>query len=315
MPATQIQLRRDTGANWASEDPILADGEIGIETDASPVKFKIGDGSTAWTSLAYFSSGTGGGHTIEAEGIPLTDRPALNFAGGGIFASDDVGNSRTNVVVDETTIGDLIAGSTEDTTPADADRFGFWDAVATALQYVKWANIKATLKTYFDSLYQPLDSDLTAIAGLSPTDDDIIQRKAGAWVNRTLTQLWTDLKAITGFPIDGTWTPTGTPGTNVAAMTPHLMNYIRVGDQVTYNGLVEIDTTATGAFTCFLTVPIASDFQSGDDASGNGTQPGAGTPNVISIREDQTNNRLQLDGYAQSTANTFYRLAGGYRIR
>ncbi len=40
---------------------------------------------------------------------------------------------------------------------------------------------------------QTLDSDLTAIAGLSPTNDDIIQRKSGAWVNRTLAQLITDI--------------------------------------------------------------------------------------------------------------------------
>lgn len=40
---------------------------------------------------------------------------------------------------------------------------------------------------------QPLDSDLTAIAGLTPSDNDILQRKAGAWVNRTPTQLKSDL--------------------------------------------------------------------------------------------------------------------------
>jgi hypothetical protein len=37
------------------------------------------------------------------------------------------------------------------------------------------------------------DADLTTIAGLSPTDNDIIQRKSGAWTNRTLAQLKTDL--------------------------------------------------------------------------------------------------------------------------
>jgi hypothetical protein len=40
---------------------------------------------------------------------------------------------------------------------------------------------------------QPLDSDLTAIAALTPTNDDIIQRKAGAWTNRTPAQVKTDL--------------------------------------------------------------------------------------------------------------------------
>lgn len=40
---------------------------------------------------------------------------------------------------------------------------------------------------------QPLDSDLTAIAALAPVNDDVIQRKAGAWTNRTPAQLKTDL--------------------------------------------------------------------------------------------------------------------------
>jgi hypothetical protein len=40
---------------------------------------------------------------------------------------------------------------------------------------------------------QPLNSDLTAIAGLTPTNDDVLQRKAGAWTNRTPAQLKTDL--------------------------------------------------------------------------------------------------------------------------
>ena len=48
-----LQLRRDTAANWTSNDPTLAEGEIGVETDT--LKFKIGDGSTVWTSLGYAS--------------------------------------------------------------------------------------------------------------------------------------------------------------------------------------------------------------------------------------------------------------------
>ena len=51
--ATQIQLRRDTAANWTSANPTLAAGELGLETDTT--YYKIGTGSTAWTSLAYGS--------------------------------------------------------------------------------------------------------------------------------------------------------------------------------------------------------------------------------------------------------------------
>ena len=53
---TQIQIRRGTAAQWTSANPTLASGEFGYETDTG--KFKVGDGSTAWTSLTYKASGT-----------------------------------------------------------------------------------------------------------------------------------------------------------------------------------------------------------------------------------------------------------------
>lgn len=43
------------------------------------------------------------------------------------------------------------------------------------------------------SAYQPLDSDLTTIAGLTATTDNIMQAKAGAWSSRTPAQVKTDL--------------------------------------------------------------------------------------------------------------------------
>lgn len=51
--AVQIQLRNDTAANWASANPTLARGEVGIENDTALMK--VGDGSTAWNSLGYVS--------------------------------------------------------------------------------------------------------------------------------------------------------------------------------------------------------------------------------------------------------------------
>ena len=51
--AIQIQFRRDTAAEWTAENPVLAEGELGLETDTN--KYKIGDGATAWNSLAYSS--------------------------------------------------------------------------------------------------------------------------------------------------------------------------------------------------------------------------------------------------------------------
>lgn len=47
-----IQLRRGTAAEWASVNPILADGEEGLETDTG--YRKVGDGITRWNALQYF---------------------------------------------------------------------------------------------------------------------------------------------------------------------------------------------------------------------------------------------------------------------
>lgn len=50
--ATRMQQRRGSASQWTSANPILAAGEIGIETDTQ--KFKIGNGITNWSSLGYF---------------------------------------------------------------------------------------------------------------------------------------------------------------------------------------------------------------------------------------------------------------------
>ena len=49
--AVQIQLRNDTAAAWTAANPILAQGEIGIESDTKLIK--VGDGITNWNALEY----------------------------------------------------------------------------------------------------------------------------------------------------------------------------------------------------------------------------------------------------------------------
>ena len=56
---THMQMRSDTEANWISNDPLLMMGELGLTTDGeNKGRFKIGDGATAWSGLAYYGSGT-----------------------------------------------------------------------------------------------------------------------------------------------------------------------------------------------------------------------------------------------------------------
>jgi hypothetical protein len=51
-----MKQRYDTAANWTAQNPTLLAGEIGIESDTK--KWKVGTGSTAWTSLTYAIGGT-----------------------------------------------------------------------------------------------------------------------------------------------------------------------------------------------------------------------------------------------------------------
>lgn len=61
------------------------------------------------------------------------------------------------------TIGAVIAAATGKTTPVDADTLALSDSAASnATKKVTWANVKATLKAYFDPLYQPLVTALTS---------------------------------------------------------------------------------------------------------------------------------------------------------
>jgi Major tropism determinant N-terminal domain len=52
----QIQVRRDTTANWLAVDPVLAQGEIGY--DLSTNQIKVGNGTTKWSGLSYVTGGS-----------------------------------------------------------------------------------------------------------------------------------------------------------------------------------------------------------------------------------------------------------------
>jgi hypothetical protein len=104
--ADKIQLRRDTAANWTSANPTLASGEIGLETDTD--KVKIGDGSTAWTSLGYVID-TGG--YLQSSDIGVTvqgyDADTAKYDAGTANFTGTLQNGGSNVLVD-TDIGSTV---------------------------------------------------------------------------------------------------------------------------------------------------------------------------------------------------------------
>lgn len=85
-----------------------------------------------------------------------------------------------------TTIGALINGATAKTTPVDADMVGLMDSAASnVVKKLSWANIKATLKTYFDTVYAQLAGSISQAFSVSQlevghaTDTSITRVSAG----------------------------------------------------------------------------------------------------------------------------------------
>lgn len=157
--ALYVQFLRKTAATWTSDNTVLKAGQVGIETDTRLGKF--GDGTTAWNSLLYMW-GAPGGYTPGGTDVAVAD--------GGTGASTASG-ARTNL--------GLVIGT----------------------------DVEAH------------DADLTTIAGLAPSNDDVLQRKAGAWTNRTPAQLKTDL-ALAEADITGLVSDLGTLTSGLAGKQP-----------------------------------------------------------------------------------------------
>lgn len=134
---TLIQMRRGLAATWTSVNPILAPGELGLETDT--LKIKAGNGATAWNSLGYIA--TDGDITAVVAGTGLT--------GGATSGSATVSLDTTSVYVVPsqtgnsgkylTTNGSVSSWATVDALPSQTGNSGKY--LTTNGTSASWATI------------------------------------------------------------------------------------------------------------------------------------------------------------------------------
>lgn len=99
----------------------------------------------------------------------------------------------------------------------------------------------------------------------------------------------------------GTYTPTATATANLDSATGVLSHYIRVGDQVSVWGKINVDPTASGAIQFRITLPVASNLGAATDLSGNAVGNAAFAGQV---QGDFTNDAAQFD--LANTSTTAY---------
>jgi hypothetical protein len=89
MATVRIQVRRGLASQWTSTNPILAAGEMGVETDTN--KFKFGNGTATWSALSYANADVAGITEISQDAIDA----ALTMGTGLTKTYDDGANTIT----------------------------------------------------------------------------------------------------------------------------------------------------------------------------------------------------------------------------
>ena len=123
--ASRVLIRRDTSANWASANPVLADGEIGYDTTLD--RIKVGDGASNWSTLPF---------TTNVSLASNADSGLMSAANHALLTASTDANTISTIVKRDAN-GDFSARLiTSSGTPGTATHLvnkGYVDAIASGL--------------------------------------------------------------------------------------------------------------------------------------------------------------------------------------
>lgn len=131
------------------------------------------------------------------------------------------------------------------------------------------------------------------------TNGIIRTRRGGNWISPVET-------------IGGTWSPGLTNITNADSVTGNTCQYIRVGNVVTFSGVLQIKPTGTGIVTVDISTPVSALFTGFSQASGTARSSGGEISGTISA--NAASGSLSLALSATSTTNRNVAFHGMYRI-
>lgn len=208
MPYVEIRLRRGTAARWTTANPVLAAGEMALETDTQ--LFKIGDGVTAWNSLAYGgiqgaigASGPTGSTGLQGSTGP-TGLQGEQGVTGYTGAEGPTGSAGLQGMTGPTgqfsyyIFDGGVPSSSYTVGPAfDAGGVGFTGVTGPSGQMYNGTNIQLQLRRGLSSLWSNVNPTLAAGEIGIETDTDLF--KIGDGITDWITLPYSGLKGPTGF--------------------------------------------------------------------------------------------------------------------
>ena len=162
----QMQQRRDTAAGWTSANPVLLSGEFGVETNTN--KVKIGDGSTAWNSLAYIPGFSVSAYPIATADIANDAVTSAKLAIGSVGADAISNGSITNLEISAS--AEIAVSKLQDGT---ARQLLQTDAAGTGVEWASNIDVPGTLDVTNAATFDnnvTIEGDLT-VNGTTTTID------------------------------------------------------------------------------------------------------------------------------------------------
>jgi hypothetical protein len=152
MSTVRIQVRRGTASQWTSVNPILAAGEMGVESDTN--LFKFGNGSSTWTALAYANNSD--------VAIGEISQDAINSAltmGSGLTKTYNDGANTITIAVDASYFNELAQDAVNSALTAGTGITKTYDDAANTLTVAVDTSVIAN-KTYVDAKVSVLENTI-----------------------------------------------------------------------------------------------------------------------------------------------------------
>ena len=183
MSTVRIQVRRGTASQWTSVNPILAAGEMGVESDSN--LFKFGNGSSTWTALSYANNSDVAIGEISQDAI----NSALSM-GSGLTKTYNDGANTITIAVDAAYFNELAQDAVNTALTAGTGITKTYDDAANTLTVAVDSTIAT--KAYADAAVTTHEQDSTSVHGITNSADLVYLTGVQTLTGKTLTNVVLD---------------------------------------------------------------------------------------------------------------------------